>query len=257
MQSSTVALMIAKGEIPMVDGAVFADTGAEPKHVHRYLDWLEGEVPFPIHKVMHKEGLRENIIGALLGGRFAGAPFFTESPSGKGQGRLRRQCTREFKIQPIVQQVRELLGLAKGERAKKGIQVVQYIGISTDEASRMKPSQHHYIENQWPLIELGMSRADCMKWLTANGYPIPGKSACTFCPYHDDKLWADMKKNDPESFADAVEIDEMIRGGVKGTTQKLYLHRSMKPLRDVQFGNAKGLEQTDMFQEECEGICGV
>ena len=31
VQSSTLAMLIEKGKIPMVDAAIFADTGAEPK----------------------------------------------------------------------------------------------------------------------------------------------------------------------------------------------------------------------------------
>lgn len=259
VQSSTLALMATAGEItPMPDAAIFADTGAEPKKVYEWLDWLETKLPFPVHRVIHKEGLRENIIQSIQGGRFAGAPFFTEAAvSGQREGRLRRQCTREFKVEPITKQIRQMLGLVKGERAKKGVQVVQYLGISTDEASRMKPSREQYIQHRFPLIELNMSRTDCLGWMESRGYPKPGKSACTFCPYHDDALWKDMKENDPESWADAVEIDEMIRAGVRGTPQRLYLHRSMKPLVDVDLRTAEDAGQMAMFNEECEGMCGV
>jgi len=160
VQSSTLALMAAKGEItPMPDCAIFADTGAEPTQVMEYLAYLESILPFPVYKVMKGGGLMQNIIKSARGERYAGAPFFTESKSKNG-GKLRRQCTTEFKIEPIIKKVRELMGLKRGQRAKKGIQVIQYIGISTDEATRMKPSQKKYIEHRWPLIELGMSRAD-------------------------------------------------------------------------------------------------
>jgi hypothetical protein len=256
VQSSTMALMAAHGEItPMPDCAIFADTGAEPLKVYEWLDWLETQIPFQVHRVMHKTGLRQNILDSIAGGRFAGAPFYTESSTGGGQ--LRRQCTREFKVEPITQKLRQLIGLKKGERAPKETLVTQYIGISTDEAGRMKPSRDHYITHRWPLIEANMSRADCLKWMEANGYPMPGKSACTFCPYHDDALWRDMKKNDPDSWADAVNIDALIRGGVRGTTEKLYLHRSMKPLDQVDFRTAEEAGQYRLFDDECEGMCGV
>lgn len=254
VQSSTLALMIARGEIPSIDAAVFADTGAEPEGIYTWLDWLETQVPFPVHRVMFKDGLLENIKASILGGRFAGAPFYTESATGGREGRLRRQCTREFKIDPITQAVRKLLGVGKGVRVPKGVKVIQLIGISTDEALRMKPSRHAWCEHQWPLIEREMSRADCLAWMSRHGYPTPQKSACTFCPMHNDALWADMKANDPKSFAQAVEVDEMIRGGVRGTTQKLFVHRSMQPLADVVFSKAR---QPDDFNNECEGMCGV
>ncbi len=53
VQSSTMALMAKHGEInPMPDAAIFSDVGAEPKSVYEYLDWLEGELPFPVYRVM-------------------------------------------------------------------------------------------------------------------------------------------------------------------------------------------------------------
>ena len=52
VQSTTLALMAAKGEIgPMPDCAIFADTQAEPDSVYRWLDWLETQLPFPVHRV--------------------------------------------------------------------------------------------------------------------------------------------------------------------------------------------------------------
>jgi hypothetical protein len=254
-----MALMAAAGEItPMPTCAIFADTASEPRKVYEWLAWLETQLPFPVHRTMKvggETGLRGNILRAIDGGTFAGAPFFTESDL-VGGGRLRRQCTREFKIEPIIQQTRRLLGIAKGERAPNRILVVSWIGISTDEASRMKPSNEHYIEKRHPLIDLNMSRQDCIRWVRDRFGKTPPKSSCTFCPYHDDALWRDMKLNDPESWADAVDIDTRIRNGVRGTTQKLYLHRSMKPLAEVDLRNAEDAGQTSMFDEECEGMCG-
>jgi hypothetical protein len=85
VQSSTMALMAAEGELtPMPDCAIFADTGAEPKHVYDFLDYVESLVPFPVHRVMEGEGLDVSTIKSINGGRFAGPPFFTESKGGGG-----------------------------------------------------------------------------------------------------------------------------------------------------------------------------
>lgn len=257
VQSSTMALMAAHGEIaPMPDCAIFADTGAEPVGVYNWLYQLEEKLPFPIYRVMHEAGLKENIVTSIKGGRFASAPFFTQSFNGS-IGQLRRQCTNEFKIQPITKKVRELLGIGFGERAGKESLATQWIGISTDEISRMKPSRHAYIHHRHPLIELEMSRTDCLKWMEGKGYEKPVKSACTFCPYHDNALWRDMKANDKTSWNEAIEVDEMIRGGVRGTTDKLFLHRSGKPLAEVDLRSAEDAGQLSMFDNECEGMCGV
>lgn len=256
VQSSTMALMAAHGEItPMPEAAIFADTGAEPQAIYDWLDWLEGQLPFPVYRVMWQSGLLNNIQESIKGGRFAGAPFFTESYINRG-GQLRRQCTREFKLQPIHQKTRELCGLQPRQRAK-GILAASWIGISTDEAHRMKPSGKPWLQNRYPLIELEMSRQQCLTWMDRHGYPRPAKSSCTFCPYHNDAHWREMKLTDPQSWQQAIEIDEMIRGGVRGTTQRLYLHRSLKPLAEVDLRNAADMGQIDMFGEDCEGMCGL
>jgi|TARA_R110002012_G_scaffold274488_2_gene460810 hypothetical protein len=270
VQSSTLALMAAKGEItPMPDCAIFADTGAEPQGVYDYLDWLEKQLPFPVHRVMRSEGLtnalkyqakhknKKNHVWKKFSN--VGIPLHTQSVKGT-KGMLLRSCTSLYKIEPVVKKIRELLGLKKGERGFKKVCVHQWIGISTDEAARMKLSKFSYIKHIFPLIENNMSRQDCLDWMKNNKFPKPSKSACTFCPYHDDILWRDMKMNDPKSFSEAVEIDHLVRDGIKGTKgNKLYLHRSMKPLIEVDFRNAEDAGQTrlDGFDEECEGMCGL
>ena len=251
VQSTTMALMAAHGELtPMPDYAIFADTGAEPWHVYDQLDFLEEALPFPVLRVMEGQGLNAAIRGD---GRLATPPFFTESKDGGGM--LWRQCTSEYKVKPIERKIRELLGLKKGQRAPQEIAVTVWMGISSDEVQRMKPNPKHYIENRWPLIEKGMYRWSCLEWMEKNEYPLPKKSACYFCPYHDDKTWLDIKQNDPDAWDDAVKVDGLIRDGVRGTTQRLFLHSSMTPLADVDLDPDR--DQVDMFGNECEGMCGV
>lgn len=264
VQSSTMALMAANGEItPMPDCAIFADTGAEPQYVYEWLKLLTPCLPFPVHTVSDGN-IREDILAAVRGemrSSHLGQPPFYSRGGGRAEGMLFRKCTQHYKIDPIRKKVRELIGLAKGERwkGKDGPEVTQWIGISTDEASRMKPSRNAYIAHRWPLIDAGMSRNDCLAWMMAKGYPAPAKSSCTFCPLHDAKTWRDMKANDPTSFADAVFVDDAIRNGIKaaGANCELYLHRTLVPLADIDFRTAEQAGQSTMFDEECEGMCGV
>lgn len=261
VQSSTLALMAAHGELdPMPDCAIFSDTGAEPKPIYEWLNTLEKMLPFPLHRVQWKDGLLDNITQSVKGGRFAGAPFYTENEDFNRtdkEGQLRRLCTREFKVQPITQKLRHLLGLQKGQRAGKSIRVIQYIGISLDEIIRMKPSRDAWIEHRWPLIEKRMARWDCMRWLERHGYPVPPKSACTFCPYRSNHEWRWLRDNDPGGWQQAVEVDRLIRGGVLGTKHALYLHRDMRPLDEVDLRTDNERGQPDLFGNDCEGMCGV
>jgi len=137
-----------------------------------------------------------------------------------------------------------------GKRPKGGCEM--WIGISMDEIIRMKPSRVQYIQNRWPLIEKGMSRQDCIKWMASNGWTAP-KSSCIGCPFHSDAMWRELSA---EEFKDAVYIDKIIRSR-PGKNTKQYMHRSMKPLDEVDFRTSFEKGQDDLFGNECEGMCGV
>lgn len=258
VQSTTMALMAAHGEItPMPDAAIFADTGAEPKAVYDHLAWLtSGNVlPFPVY-IVQEGNLRDDIEKNTntTGHRLPAVPWFMVSPKGKlGMGR--RQCTSEYKLKPIRRKARELVGLEKGQRSK-AVLMTMWIGISRDETFRMKPSRDRWCENRWPLVELGMTRQHCLQWMEAKGYPKPPRSACTFCPYHSDAEWRDLRDNNPDGWQDAVVVDQMIRNQPKMKAQQ-FAHAQRVPLDQVDLSTAEDRGQLNMFNNECEGMCGV
>lgn len=235
----------------MPDAAIFADTGWEPKKVLEYLDWLETQLPFPVYRVMHKDGLLNQV---KRGGKVASIPYFT---SGGGMGR--RQCTKEYKIEPVQKKQRELLGYGPRKRIPPE-SVTTWIGISTDESIRMKPSFHAWIINRWPLIELNMTRWHCLQWIEKNGYPQPPKSSCLGCPYHSDRQWVEIKNDHPDEWLETVEIDRFIRhrGMEPGTIEEQFMHRKLKPLDEIDFSIIENQpDMWDGFGNECEGMCGV
>ena len=248
VQSSTLALMIARQELPLVDCAIFSDTGWEPKAVYEWLIWLETQLPFPVYRVS-AGNLRADQMSGLNSTRqrFAAVPWFTLSPKGK-TGMGRRQCTAEYKLRPLQRKVVELLN---GKRPKAGCEML--IGISMDEVWRMKPSRVQYIVNKFPLIDAGITRQSCLRWMEERLYPKPPKSSCIGCPFHSDAQWRALT---PEEFSDAVEVDRAIRvkHGMRGHQ---FMHRSLKPLDQVDFSTAEERGQLNMFLNECEGMCGV
>lgn len=109
----------------------------------------------------------------------------------------RRSCTADFKILPIARWIkRHAPGCTLGK------------GISTDEPHRATPSRESDgYSSAYPLIELGLSRSDCLRIVAEAGLPQPPKSACWFCPYKTTDRWTEMKRQDPERFAQAVELE--------------------------------------------------
>jgi hypothetical protein len=255
VQSTTMALMAAHGELtPMPDAAIFADTQWEPRAVYDHLAWLRsGDVlPFPVHVVTAGD-IRAHAIGQsnTSGGRFASIPWYSVSPKG-ADGIGRRQCTREYKVEPLAKKQRELLGYAPRKRIPAGAMSV-WIGISLDEAIRMKSARNAWQVNRWPLVEQRMTRRDCLRWLERNGYPKPPKSSCIGCPFHSNDQWRALT---PEEFADAVEVDKQIRTPPKMRGRQ-YMHPSRKPLDEVDLSTAEERGQLTLFINECEGLCGV
>lgn len=255
VQSTTMALMAAHGELgPMPDVAIFADTGDEPAAVYDHLAWLmSGNVlPFPVSIVRKSEG---GLFASLQAGdEAARIPFHVGAGGISG-----RQCTRNWKIRPIRREIRRLLG--KGPRDYIGPGAVEsWIGISTDEYLRIKGSGAAFIKNRHPLIEAGISRRDCERWLRANGYSVPCKSACVYCPFQSNAEWKDKRENDAPSWAMALRVDDWLGqpAQVKRFRGRLYVHPSRVPLLQADLDpRSAGGAQPDLFNVECEGMCGI
>ena len=255
VQSSALLVMSAQGlyDCPRADIAVFADTGDEPQWVYDYLN--DHLIPFgkkhgiPVH-VAQKGVLSENVVSA--NGRSVSLPLFTPGDDGTNEGMLRRQCTREFKVEPIEKFVRAHLGYKPRQRIRQPVTCL--VGISIDESHRMKLNQRPWITNRWPLVDAELDRRKCLRIVTAAGLPEPKRSACVYCPFHSDRFWNDLKVNHPDEFTRAVAFDRAFR--VKdGLHRPGYVHRSCQPLDEVDFDPTR--DQIDMFGNECEGMCGV
>lgn len=264
VQSTTMALMAAHGEIgPMPDCAVFADTQGEPGAVYQHLEWLRSVLPFPVHTVTAgnlwksattvrrtRDGERTYIS--------TGIPVYTKEGLRKGIGK--RQCTRDFKIAPINKKCRELLGLKRITK-RHGVLVEMWIGISADEAARKKPSATPWIRSRWPLLERDMDRTDCLDWCEAKGYPRPPRSACTYCPFHDDNEWLALT---PEEFADVAHRKEPELQSSYALASAFdsvpFFHEARIPLAQIALvpkPPSSRKRQLNMFNNECEGMCGV
>ena len=274
VQSSTLALMLSEGDTALVDAgytapdvAVFADTGWEPGYVYTHLDWLEKQLSFPLIRVS-AGNIKDDLHSGLnpTGNEWVSTPFFTHNDKGD-KGMLWRQCTSQYKIKPIMRAVRERAGGVRGRPFPNGEQVEQWMGISTDEASRMRDPRDKWVVNRYPLIDIGMSRVDCQQWWQEH-YPNQPlrRSACVICPYRNSAGWAEMQETAPDDFADAVEFDALIRSedapSVYTDKDKIgggqvFLHASRKPLGEAveEFKNKP--YTLNMFENECEGICGV
>ena len=181
------------------------------------------------------------------------------SPEGK-KGLLGRKCTADYKVKAIQRKTREILGIKRFDK-REGLLVDQLIGISTDEATREKKSHIPAIRLIYPLLDLGMSRTDCIEYMTRQGYPEPPKSACIFCPFHSDEMWLEIQKN-KEEWDKVVAFERQLQENCQNddvTRGRPYLHVSCVDIDKVVFKPKLNgpRPQVNMFGNECEGLCGV
>lgn len=265
VQSTVLALMAERGEhgLPKPDVAIFADTGWEPQAVYDHLSWLETQLSFPVIRV-NNGNIKENILAGrgTHGEAYLGIPAHLTDQNGKVIGMANRQCTAKYKIKPINDKVKELMGVPKGRRVPKGKRAEIWIGISADEISRAKPSREEWATNRHPLLDLGLGRAQLLNWFNENypGYYLP-RSACIGCPYKSDSEWKWLRDNAPDAFEEAKFIDTAIRTipqvrrAITRNGNYAYLHRSRTPLKDIDFDHADDYDA--VMSEECEGVCAV
>lgn len=283
-QTGTLAEMIVCGEIERPHAVLFAETGSHPWYVGLQIDYYKrrlATVGVPLIVVQNG-----NIYDDLYAGkRFAGMPLFTRRRNGSQEnkssitkegmypmfdleqyvqdipdtvdgfgvsmqiehtGRMKRQCTSEYKIVPLERELRTMLLEMNMAREisdgriyiNKGVLVETWIGYSMDEVERIKPSRHKWQRFRYPLIEKRMSKADCVEWLKVRGLPVPLSSQCDICPGIGDDRAIEMRDNDPRAHARRIQFDKDLRNGklriATSANGELYVHDSCKPLIEVE-----------------------
>lgn len=217
VQSTAMAVLAAEGLLgkPVF---IFANTGADSEdprtleyvaqHSRPYIERhgfefvevaAEGETLYQATTNM------ETARGALIPMRGEnGAPFS-------------RQCTQSWKIVPIHREIKrrmDMQGLRVREGSRKRIVRPwrQGIGFSLDEAHRMKVGRVvAFFEDYYPLIDLRLTRADCLAIIRRAGLPEPPQSACWFCPWKTRAKWVLLRKERPDLFAKAVELEATVQ----------------------------------------------
>jgi len=256
LQSSVMYYMACMGfdGMPKIDFAIFSDTEDEPQHTYKTLEDLikyGKQTNGPEIVVINKLGKLSAPMINKNAKRISSIPAFTKNEDGT-VSMIRRQCTPDYKIEPIKRYAKEYLGIKKGERMGQ-LKILALQGITTDEATRMKAPQDKWYDHGYPLCTMRMSRYDCELWLAKYGFDKIEKSACVYCPYHGNDEWRRIKENKKDWLL-ACEVDDAIRdSSCFGINSPLYLHRSVTPLREVDLGS----NDNDLFQNECDGYCGL
>lgn len=239
------------------DAIIMSDTGAEPDFIHQQVEWWKqrqkevgNTTPFIITHHTMAGGLEEMLMRYIhtdyqrfqLPIHFASWKDGVLSPAGM----MGRQCTIDFKIMPVKRLIRQLIlkreGLDPKSRMPKDIAVIIDIGFSTDEirrANTCQSPQYKYMYLAYPLIEMGESTEDSIRFLRENKFPDK-RSRCYLCPFNCDKSgveWMEIIQLEPLSFLKACWFDEQLRKiqetGTKYMKSVPFFHYKRVPLKDA------------------------
>lgn len=265
VQSTGILFAQAFEMLPRTDFNYFADLGRESQEVYDYMAYCIPKLEeYGIKvKIINSGDIYTDVLNWKSADRVSMIPVWFKGADGKRQP-LNRQCTSDYKIVRIAQEIRTDLNIKRFKRWS--IRVWQ--GISKDEEGRVKKTKLFpddglsYRINHYPFIEkyanitnptfkhTDFTRTDVIdKIFVLNGLKIPPKSSCYFCPFHDIYYWLHIYTTQPQEWESACLLDESIRNydfGMK--SGPFYLYQGLIPLREIDFDKEIAKEKTGQLQ---------
>ena len=185
-KDSTALLLRMLEEGMPIDIILFNETGLDfpemeahiekvEQYIKRYTDIgitrIKPEKPFEYYFLEHEIHHRKN---SALNEKFGA------THKGYGwAGPKMRWCTNRLKTQPRERFLREL---------RKKYNVIEYVGIAADEQYRLKRKNNQRENCRHPLVEWGMTEADCLQYCYDRGFDWGGlyekfsRVSCWCCP---------------------------------------------------------------------------
>lgn len=171
--------------------AVFCDHGAEYPETYNYLEyfeaWLERKGLQSITHVIPEVKRGGVVYNSLYDFCIARRLIPQQFP---------RWCTDDFKITQI--------------NRYSPRPAIHAIGIAVDErqrADKMKPRLKS-ISLWFPFVEEGVTREGCKEIIRSHGLEVPPRSKCWFCPFQRKDEWVELRRNHPDLFQKAIEMEK-------------------------------------------------
>jgi hypothetical protein len=260
VQSTAMVVLATQGRLGYdVDAALFANVGDDSEHPAT-LDYVRNvAIPWAAERGLPVHELRKtNRTGEPSRGLWAHIvdhdnPATLREPipvRGMNGAPLSRSCTLDWKVKVVGKWLKH-----KGASADDPATVC--IGISTDEITRVSNKRAMPYERPvYPLIDLGLDRSACQQVIKDAGLPVPPKSSCYFCPFHRPQMWAEMRRDEPELFWKAADLEATLiaRRAALGK-DPVYLTRFAKPLPQA-IAEAQDMLPLSPDTDTCdEGYC--
>lgn len=211
VQTIALCVLVTKGILPRPDFVVAANTEREMpttwEYAETYARPLLARVGLELHIAPHDLATVDlyGKNGDLL------MPLYTST------GKLSTFCSGEWKARVVDRYAKTKLGITD---------YIAWIGFSLDERRRVKGREG----KRFPLIELNLTRVDCLTIIENAGLPIPPKSRCYMCPHQHNAEWREVKAI-PELWQSALDIDQEMRDA--DDRGDVYLHADRIPLEQA------------------------
>ncbi|HUX54232.1 MAG TPA: hypothetical protein VMV56_07455 [Williamwhitmania sp.] len=224
-QSCATIVLVYMGKLPKPDLVLMVDTEREKSNVLSYQEEhirpLCDSMKVEYARVKKSDYTSQDIVDRY-GNIFP--PFFSTF-NGK-RGKQSAFCSDKWKSEIV----KRYLNKRYGEKSLTKRGVNHWLGFTTDEVKRIKkPSSKKWLKS-YPLIELGLSRNQCIELVVRFGLPKPPRSNCWMCPNMNANSWLSLT---PDDLARAIEFEREL----KVKYPHLFLHQSFKPLSEVDFKN--------------------
>lgn len=232
VQSMAVKVLAAQGKVHY-DAFLFSNVGEDSENPEtlKYLEEVGKPFAFKhgLNMIELRKRMRDGSIETLAG-RIFRTKRSIPIPAYMSNGAPgRRSCTSDFKIRVIAKWLKE-------HGATKEGPIVTGLGISLDEWYRARnDSGIDWQVLEYPLIDMRLSRFDCMQIIKNAGLPIPPRSSCFFCPFHNPREWNRIKRDQPDLFNAAIAIERKINH-TRSVLKKdyVFLHRYLIPLEKLE-----------------------
>lgn len=204
--TNSVALLILmkrRGEIPAL--ITFADTGDEKPGTYAHLDVMQlwcRENGFPPITIV-KNGLPQGVKDGSLFGECMRLGTMPSKVFGMSS------CSMKWKVEPQY----KFLQAWRAERF--GVHIRHFVGFDAGESHRANKSTpiRDFETVEYPLIEAGWERDECIAAIDKEGLPRPGKSACYHCPSSRKEEVRWLKVNHPNLYAKAIAMEARALAG--------------------------------------------
>lgn len=231
--NSTAMLVLMVKENILPDLILFADTGGEKPHTYSYIttlnNWLMSH-GFPQITVV-KKTYRDGTVANLYDHSYERNMLPSLAYGFKN-------CSQKFKIGPQDKYCNNYLPFKQHWKNKNKVE--KWMGYDADEERRVTNARIHEANDKkytyhYPLYERDLDRDDCIDLIKSAGLPLPGKSACYFCPASTLKDIKQLAENYPDLLDKALELEKNADlHSVKGLGRR--------------FAWADVIEQGDLFQ---------